>query len=55
VIKKPGTIIPLWAIQFVLALIIFFTLQFIIVFILGLLKGEEDEYADAARDQWGRR
>ncbi len=51
-IKKPGTDIPLWVFQVILAFVIFSTLQFIIVFILGLIKGEEDEYADAARDQW---
>ena len=51
VINKPGTDIPLWVFQVALALVIFFTLQFIIVFVLGLIKGEEDEYADAARDQ----
>lgn len=41
--------LPLWVLQAALGLFIFFVLQFIFVFAVGLLKGEKE---DPYTDQW---
>jgi preprotein translocase subunit SecG len=53
-IKKPATDIPEWAIQLVLAGLIFFILQFLLVIVVGMFKKEEDEFAEASKDYWKR-
>ncbi len=54
VIEKSAGDIPELAIQLVLTGILFFVLQFITVFIIGIFKKEEDEYEQAYRDQYRR-
>lgn len=46
VLKEP---LPPWVLQAALGLFIFFILQFLFVFVVGLLKGEKE---DPYRDQW---
>jgi preprotein translocase subunit SecG len=50
-INKP---VPEWVLQLVLAAIIFFILQFVFVFVVGLIKGGEKDAYEAYKDQWGR-
>ena len=52
VINQP---LPELVVQLLLALIIFFIMQMLFIFIVALFKGRKQEIYDPQRDQWGRR
>jgi len=55
-IPKTDELVPLWAFQLVIGLVIFFFLQFLLVFLFGLIKGRgKNVYKyQPPPDQWKR-